>query len=235
MRTRADCAAAEATRARSCGPLGLTRPHGPAGSNAARKASANTSRRWSDPGGNSSRRRAARPRHRHWRRFRPFTKMTLGVGSGYASAATSCARLVTTTRRSCAAFEPPVVPLGRAAVDTDAQPSWTPSGYQPAPSWRSSASVKSGKVAGESSAHETTGKAEENRGKRAARIYVKHVFPPIDEPKPQASARSSTRMTPVDIVRQFRPLNQGLLARSGHTRTRPTFVSANVHNRAHGN
>ena len=39
IRTRACCAAADATRARSCGPLGLTRPHGPSGSNAASNAS----------------------------------------------------------------------------------------------------------------------------------------------------------------------------------------------------
>jgi hypothetical protein len=49
--------------------------------------------------------------------------MSLGEGSGQASAATNSLRLVTVTVRPEAAFEPPVVPRGRALVGCDAQPS----------------------------------------------------------------------------------------------------------------
>jgi hypothetical protein len=53
----------------------------------------------------------------------PRTMMSFGVASGQASAAINSLRLVTVTVRFGAAFEPPVVPRGSAAVVTEAQPS----------------------------------------------------------------------------------------------------------------
>jgi hypothetical protein len=54
----------------------------------------------------------------------PFTWMSLGARSGQASAASNSLRDVTVTVRAAVAAEPPVVPWGKAAVATDAQPSF---------------------------------------------------------------------------------------------------------------
>src|SRR6187431_1575517 len=52
--------------------------------------------------------------------------MSLGEGSGQASAANSSLRFVTATVRAGVAAEPPVVPMGSESVVTAPQPSLTP-------------------------------------------------------------------------------------------------------------